>query len=99
MCACLVPTPAILCPFSDTTFSVSFQHQPEWVMFCNTMTQSNLGEGEFISAYTPETEGSLGRDRMHLSFVCSDTGINRPTEWAAQTVTCGAWHLELTINN
>jgi hypothetical protein len=28
----------------------------------NTMTQSNLGEGEFISAYTPETEGSLGRN-------------------------------------
>lgn len=32
----------------------------------------------------------------HLFVV--DTGINRPTVWAAQTVMCGSWHLELTVN-
>lgn len=43
-------------------------------------------------------EENLGRDTKHLSSVCSDTGINRPTVWAAQTVMCGSWHLELTVN-
>jgi hypothetical protein len=68
----------------------------------NTVGKSNMRRKGLLGLYHRAqfiTEGSLGRDRMHLSFVCSDTGINRPTEWAAQTVMCGAWHLELTINN